>query len=262
MFIDSHAHIDDPKFNNELHEILKNAREAGIGKIITIAASRENCGSAVATARGNKGVFCAVGVIPHDSKNWDSTAADEIRAFAADPANKVVAVGEIGLDFYYDFAPDDVQWTAFKAQMDLARELNLPVVIHNREAQEEMLHYLAEAGQAPYKGVMHCYAGNHEQALRYMELGFHLSFAGNVTFKKAVELQQALERDLLPRLLIETDCPYLAPVPKRGKRNEPAFVAHTAAFIAGKLSMPVEEIAGITSENAEKLFGLPVDETL
>jgi TatD DNase family protein len=262
MLIDSHAHIDDPKFNNELPDILERAREAGVGNIVTIAASRENCKSAAETARNNKGVFCAVGVIPHDAKNWDETAADEIRSFAADPANKVVAVGEIGLDFYYDFAPDDVQWAAFKAQMELARELDLPVVIHNREAQEEMLHYLAEAGLAPYKGVMHCYAGNHEQALRYMELGFHISFAGNVTFKKAVELQLALKRDLLPRLLIETDCPYLTPVPKRGKRNEPAYVAHTAAFIAEKLNMPVEEIANITSENAQRLFKLPDNERI
>jgi TatD DNase family protein len=210
----------------------------------------------VRVAEGYENVYAAAGVHPHDARLFDDAAAERLRKLLAG-SPRVVAWGEIGLDYHYDHSPRDVQREVFRRQLRLAREVALPVIIHSREADEDTVEILArEWAGAARGGVMHCFGGGLWMAERALELGFYISFAGNVTFKKAEPLREVARIVPPDRLLVETDCPYLAPVPHRGRRNEPAFVADTARFLAELRGTTPEELGRATSDNFSRLFGV------
>jgi TatD DNase family protein len=211
---------------------------------------------AVELAERHQDVYAAVGVHPHDAKLFDDTAERRLLNLAQE-SKRVIAWGEIGLDYHYDHSPREIQREVFRRQLRLARGEHLPVVIHSRDADEDTITILREELTGyPRAGVLHCFGGSLAMALAALELGFFISFAGNLTFKKADDLREVARQLPLNRLLIETDCPYLTPVPFRGKRNEPARVVETARFLAGLLGLDLEEIGRITSENFARLFGV------
>src|SRR5215218_6414148 len=258
MFIDSHAHIDGEEFDADRDEVVARAREAGVRAILNVGTGDPhgaNFERAVAVAERYEGVYAAVGVHPHDAKLYDEAAERLILEFVR--GARVVAVGEIGLDYHYDNSPRDVQREVFARQLRLARAEGLPVIIHSRDADEETLEILrAEYAGTERGGVMHCFGGGPALAEGALGLGFYISFAGNVTFKKAEPLREVARTVPPERLLVETDCPYLAPVPHRGRRNEPAHVAATARFLAELRGVSVEELGRATSENFSRLFGV------
>ncbi len=258
MFVDSHAHIDGEEFDADRDEVVARAREAGVRAILNVGTGDPHGGNferAVAAAERYEGVYAAVGVHPHDAKLYTEAAERLVLEFVR--GRRVVAVGEIGLDYHYDNSPRDVQREVFARQLRLAREEGLPVIIHSREADGETLEILrAEYAGAERGGVMHCFGGGAALAEGALALGFYISFAGNVTFKKADALREVAAAVPLERLLVETDCPYLAPAPFRGRRNEPAYVVETARFLAGLRGVGHEELGRITSENFARLFGV------
>ena len=258
MFVDSHAHIDGEEFDADRDGVVARAREAGVRAILNVGTGDPHGGNferAVAVAEKFEGVYAAVGVHPHDAKLYTEAAERLVLQFVR--SRRVVAVGEIGLDYHYDNSPRDVQREVFAKQLRLAREERLPVIIHSREADEETLEILrAEYAGAERGGVMHCFGGGPALAEGALGLGFYISFAGNVTFKKADALREVARTVPLERLLVETDCPYLAPVPHRGRRNEPAYVAATARFLAELRGVSHEELGRATSENFARLFGV------
>ena len=258
MFVDSHAHIDGEEFDADRDEVVARAREAGVRAILNVGTGDPHVGNferAVAVAEKYEGVYAAVCVHPHDAKLYDDVAEGLLLEFVRN--GRVVAVGEIGLDYHYEHSPREVQRDVFARQLGLARAEGLPVIIHSREADEETLEILrAEYAGAVRGGVMHCFGGGPALAEGALELGFYISFAGNVTFKKADALREVALNVPLERLLVETDCPYLAPVPHRGRRNEPAYVAATARFLADLRGVSHEELGRITSENFARLFGV------
>ena len=259
MFIDSHAHIDGEEFDADRDEVIARARAAGVGAILNVGTGDPRSGSlerAVRVAEAYENVYAAAGVHPHDARLFDDAVGEQLRKLLAG-SPRAVAWGEIGLDYHYDHSPRDVQREVFRRQLRLAHEAALPVVIHSREADEDTVEILAEGWQAAGRGgVMHCFGGGLRMAERVLELGFHVSFAGNVTFKKAEPLREAARLVPLDRLLVETDCPYLAPVPHRGRRNEPAFAADTARFVAELRGVSPEELGRVTTENFARLFGV------
>jgi TatD DNase family protein len=238
-YSDSHAHLTFDRFDEDRDAVIERARAAGLEWIITVSSylgDAERCADVAATYPG---VHFTVGVHPHEAKGWTNEVADGLRAAGRRP--KLVAVGEIGLDFHYDHSPRETQRAVFRAQIGLARELGLPIVIHTREAWSETLAILEEENGAAVGGVFHCFSGGPEEARRCLDLGFYLSFAGPITFKNPGRLPEAVAMVPLDRLLIETDAPFLTPHPFRGRRNEPAMVVHVAQRIA--------EIRGVTSES-------------
>jgi TatD DNase family protein len=258
MFIDSHAHIDGPEFDADREEMLARANAAGISLILNVGTGDPHSGAlerAVALGKTHDSVYTAIGTHPHDARLYDDKAEDKIKTLIE--SERVLAWGEIGLDFHYDNSPRDVQVAVFKRQLRAARECDLPVIIHTREAEAATIEILeSEYTGAERRGVFHCFSGSTHLARRAIELGFMISFSGILTFKKADELRQIASEVPLNRLLIETDCPYLTPVPYRGKRNEPAFVVEVARCLAGIHSVAIEEIGRVTSENFRKLFAL------
>ena len=258
MFTDSHAHIDGEEFDADRDEVVARARGAGVRTILNVGTGDPHGGNferAVAVAEKYEGVYAAVGVHPHDAKLYDETAERLLLEFVR--SRRVVALGEIGLDYHYDNSPRAVQREVFVRQLRLARAERLPVIIHSRDADAETLEILrAEYAGAVRGGVMHCFGGGPALAEGALGLGFHISFAGNVTFKKADALREVARTVPAERLLIETDCPYLAPVPHRGRRNEPAHVVETARFLAGLRGVSPEEFGRATSENFSRLFGV------
>jgi TatD DNase family protein len=253
MLIDTHCHLNHERLEEDLNACLERAASAGVRQMIVVSYDLASSELAVAQAEAHPGVlFAAVGVHPHDSKDWDAATEARLRELSARPA--VVAIGEIGLDFHYGFSPRDAQYAAFRAQLDLAREVALPIVIHCREAYAETLEILANAGVEQTGGVMHCWAGNPAQARQTVELGMALGFGGTLTFKNAEEVREAA-RDASPEaLLVETDAPYLAPMPHRGKRNEPALTRLVAERLAEVRGVPVAEIEALTTANARRVF--------
>jgi TatD DNase family protein len=238
--IDSHCHLTAEAFREDLPAVLARARAAGVTRMVTIGTSPQDWGAALALAAAEPDIACACGVHPHEAAagGWEG-----LRSL------KIVAVGEIGLDYHYDFAPRDKQRDAFAAQLQLAQEMALPVIIHEREAAEDVLAVLDREGCPP--GVWHCFSGDADLAREVLARGLHLGFGGLVTFRRGTEGIRAAARMCPPdRLLLETDAPYLAPVPHRGRRNEPAFVADTARFLGGLRGEPVDGAA------AAALFGL------
>ena len=222
MLVDTHAHLSDERLAGELPRWLQAARQAGVTRIINVGADVETSRLAVQQAEAHAGVYAAVGLHPHDAKKWDAAAAAELTRMTQHRC--VVAYGEIGLDYYYDFSPRDLQQEVFRAQLALAKERRLPVIIHDREAHQDALAILKSEGPYPAGGVMHCYSGSEQLLAEYLDLGFYISFAGPVTFKNAKRPLAAAQQVPLDRLLVETDCPYLTPEPYRGRLNHPAHV--------------------------------------
>jgi TatD DNase family protein len=251
--IDTHAHLDEEAFRPDRADVIGRARETGLEHVVTIGTTAASSRLAVEIAQANPLVYAAVGIQP----NYVSEAApddwDIIAELVTQP--KVVAIGETGLDRYWDKAPFDLQVEYFARHMALARKHDLPFVVHCREAEKDVVAQLrAAAADGPLQGVMHSFSGDFETALACVELGLYISFAGMVTFKKNDALRAVAAQIPLNRLLIETDSPYLAPVPYRGKRNEPAYVRHTAECLAGIRNMSLDEIAELTTANARRLF--------
>jgi TatD DNase family protein len=237
--------------------VLARARAAGVRRIVVIGAVGDmaRARSAVALAERDPDVFATVATHPHDADQMTEAWWDEHGQLARHP--RVVAIGETGLDFYYDHSAREAQAVAFRRFVALARKVGKPVVCHVRDAHAEARAILADTGAAEVGGIIHCFTGTPDDAAAYVELGFHVSFSGIVTYKNAQPLRDAVRRVPLDRLLIETDCPYLAPIPMRGKRNEPAFVVHTAAVVAREAGVSVAELAAATVANTERVFRLP-----
>jgi len=259
MFIDSHAHIDGEEFDADRDETVARAREAGVRAILNVGTGDPHGGNferAVGVAEKYEGVYAAVGVHPHDARLYDEEAERRLLSIVR-RGPPVVAWGEIGLDFHYDNSPRDTQREVFARQLRLAREEGLPVIIHSREADDETVEILRkEYSGAPRGGIMHCFGGGLPMAEAVLELGFMISFAGNVTFKKAENLREVARAVPPERLLVETDCPFLAPVPFRGRRNEPSYVVETARFLSELRGVGHEELGRVTSENFARFFGL------
>ena len=259
MFVDSHAHIDGEEFDADREEVIERARAAGVRAILNVGTGDPHGGNferAVAVAEKYEGVYAAAGVHPHDARLYDDEA-ERLLLDVLRGSGRVVALGEIGLDYYYDNSPREVQREVFARQLRLAREEGLPVIIHSREADEDTAEILRrELEGSGVRGMMHCFGGGKALADSALGLGFMVSFAGNVTFKKAEALREVAAVVPLERLLVETDCPFLAPVPFRGRRNEPAYVVETARFLAGLRGVGHEEMGRVTTENFASLFGL------
>jgi len=259
MFIDSHAHIDGAEFDADREAVIERARDAGVSAILNVGTGDPNSGAfqrAVELAEQHATVYAAVGVHPHDARLFDRSAEELITKLATQSA-RVIAWGEIGLDFHYDNSPRDVQLKVFSRQLQLARELRLPVIIHTREAETETIALLkSEWVGSGLPGIMHCFSGSLALAQEAMVLGFSISFSGIVTFKKADELREIAKQVPFDRLLIETDCPFLSPVPFRGKRNEPAYVVEVARCLAELRDLSLEEVGRTTTDNFNRLFQL------
>jgi TatD DNase family protein len=253
MTIDSHAHLEMGAFNDDREAVITRAKKAGITGIITIGVTLADSEKGVDIAGLYDIVYASVGVHPHEVNEIGADTYDRLRTLAR--REKVVAVGEIGLDFYYNHSPKDLQFRHFADQLDLAVELNLPVVIHDREAHLETLEFLGYR-KGRLRGVLHCFSGDLEMAKKCVDMGFTVSIAGPITYKKSEQLQEVAREIPLEKMLIETDAPYLAPQPWRGKRNEPAYVIETARRVAEIRGITAAEVELATEMNARRLFGL------
>jgi TatD DNase family protein len=257
MHVDSHAHLDDSDFNADREAVIERARAAGLRYLLTVGGGTgpDNLEAPVALAERHDWIYATVGVHPHDARRFAEHHAEQICQLAQH--SKVVGIGEIGLDYYRDLSPRETQKRVLVRQLELAREARLPIITHCRDAWPE----LREIIQAHWKssglgGILHCFSGSRQDALKFLDWGFRVSFAGNVTYKKAENLREAAREIPLDRLLTETDCPYLAPVPYRGKRNEPAFVIEVARTLAALRKLGAEELGEIVVRNFERLFEL------
>jgi TatD DNase family protein len=258
-FIDSHCHIDGSEYDADREEVIARARDAAVAMMLNVGTGDPHSGvfeRAVALAEQYEQIYAAVGVHPHDAKLFDEPAEHRLRNLVRQSC-KVIAWGEIGLDYHYDHSPREVQRSVFQHQLRIARELKLPVVIHSREANEDTIKIIREE-LAGYDraGVLHCFGGDLPMAREAIDLGFYISFAGNLTFKKAGDLRDVARQLPLERLLVETDCPYLTPVPYRGRRNEPVRVVETGKCLAELHGIETDELGRITSENFARLFEL------
>lgn len=254
MLFDTHAHLNDEAFIEDLEKVLARAKEAGVGSIANIGYDLPSSQRAVEIAQLYSSCYAAVGIHPHDAETVTNQTYEELKKLLQQP--KVVAIGEIGLDYYRDLSPRDKQQTVFREQIELAKEYKLPITIHDRDAHGDILKIIKEEQAGEYGGILHCFSGSWEMAKVCMNLGFHISLAGPVTFKNAKRLQEIAPKIPLDYLLLETDCPYLTPEPYRGKRNEPAYVAEIAKFIAHLRKMDLEELAEKTTFNAKKVYRL------
>ncbi len=255
LLVDSHCHLDFDDFTDERAQVLARAREAGVGWMLTIGTRVTAFDGVLAIAEQAENVFCSVGIHPHEAAREPSLTAEHLVRMAA-RSPKVVGFGEAGLDYYYDHSPREDQRRVFRTHAAAAREAQLPLIVHTRDADEETLQILREEQSAgAFPGLIHCFSTGRQLAEGAIDLGMYISLSGILTFPRAETLREIV-RDLpLERLLVETDSPYLAPVPRRGKRNEPAFVAHTAAKLAEIKGLSPEEVARATTENFFRLFG-------
>jgi TatD DNase family protein len=253
MLIDTHTHLDDARYDADRDAMIQRARQAGVTAFVTIGCDLTTSRSAVTLADRHADIYASIGVHPHEVKHIRDDWYDELRRLAQHA--KVVAYGEIGLDYHYNHSPPKDQRERFREQIQLARDLHLPVVIHTREAQEDTISILKEEKASEVGGVFHCFSGDAWLAKDALDLGFYLSFSGILTFNNATMLREIAKQTPLDRVLIETDCPYLTPVPHRGKRNEPAFVSHVARQLAEiHPDLSLEQIEEATTENAKRLF--------
>ena len=259
LLFDSHAHLDDPRFDADRDEVIKGLRDGGVGRVMTVGCwnAEEGFGTVPDLINRFDNIYGALGVHPHDalaaSEFKGRDPLEVIREMALKD-KRIVAIGETGLDYHYKHSPPEVQKEFFRRQIALARELNLPLIVHSREAADDTISILKEEGASD--GILHCFSGDRAMAKDALKLGFYLSFSGVITFRNADELVEVVRETPLEKILVETDSPYLAPVPKRGKRNEPAFVAYTAAKIAEIKGLTVEDVARITALNTAGLLGL------
>lgn len=257
-FIDSHAHIDAPAFDADRDQVIAAAVDSGVELILDIGAAYPEQGTfdtAIALSEKYDCIYLAFGFHPHHARLYDPEWEERLLRLSSHP--KVIAWGEIGLDYYYDNSPREVQRKVFRRQLHLARQRQLPVVIHTREAEEDTLNILrAEWPAERFGGILHCFTGTQEMAQACLELGFTISFSGIVTFKKAEELRKVVRQTPVDRILIETDCPFLAPSPHRGKRNEPAYVRYVAQHVAALKGLSEEELGRITGNTFYRIFDL------
>lgn len=251
---DSHCHLDDGQFDADRETMIESMPAQGVAACLTCGSDVASSGASLHLASQHEFIFAAAGIHPHEASKSKPDDLTAIERMLSEP--KVLALGEIGLDFYYDFSPRDVQEELLSRQLDLAYRLGKPVVLHVREAHGAMLSLLRARQDRLPGGVLHCFSGSAESAAEYEKLGFYISFAGSLTFKNAQKLQTAAMAVSLDRLLIETDSPYLSPVPFRGKRNEPGRVAEVCRFLAQLRGMAYEEMAELTFRNACRLFGI------
>lgn len=250
MYFDSHAHYDDERFDEDREELIESLKSKGVDYIVNAAADMKSCFTSLELAHQYDFIFSSVGVHPHDVKDLTEKDIETMEKLAEDP--KVVAVGEIGLDYYYDNSPRDDQRQWFKRQLEMAKKLDLPVIIHSREASEETYDIIMASGVK--EGVIHCFSGSLELAKEYVKRGFYIGVGGSLTFKNAKKTVRVVEGIDLDHILIETDCPYLTPIPHRGERNDSSYLQFVVAKIAEIKGVSVEEVAKISSENAKKLF--------
>lgn len=253
-WIDSHAHLNDKAFELDLERIIESSLEAGVKAFLVPGFDLVSSVKAVELAKKYQTIWAAVGIHPHDAKSWDQAVATQLEQLLVEP--KVVAVGEIGLDYHYNHSTKEEQLRAFIEQINIAQQYHKPVIIHNREAHQDTFETLTREGVGAAGGVMHCFSGSKQMAIEFIKLGFHISFAGSLTFKNAVKLREAASEIPLEKLLVETDCPYLAPHPHRGQRNEPLYVKLVGEKLAEIKKLPVKEVMGITSDNFKALFKL------
>jgi TatD DNase family protein len=253
MLVDSHCHLDYLERDGDLDEVIARARQAGVGVLITICTKLSEFDRVSDIAERYDEVYCSVGVHPHEAAREGQRGPERLIELAAHA--KVVGIGETGLDYYYEHSPRARQQESFRAHIHAARQSGLPVIVHTRDADQDTIAILREArAEGPFTGVIHCFTAGAELARAALDLGLYISVAGIVTFKKAEDLRATLREIPLERLLVETDAPYLAPVPKRGKRNEPAFVAHTVAALAELKGVSPDELTRITGDNVFHLF--------
>jgi TatD DNase family protein len=253
MIFDSHAHLDDEKFDEDREAVIERALAAGIAGIINVGTNRASSAASVQLAARYPEIFAAVGIHPHDAK--EAKEEDYLQMAQWAKADKVVAVGEIGLDYYYDLSPREIQKQVFIRQLDVARQSGMPIIIHNRDSHKDMMEILQTQAKG-LTGVFHCFSGSLEMAKELIKMGLYISIAGPVTFKNAQKLPEVIAGIPLERLLVETDSPYLTPHPYRGKRNEPAHVRLVVNQIAAIMAMEPEQVAEITRENVKALFGV------
>jgi len=252
MLIDSHAHLEMKEFDADRKDVIERAGLAGVDVMVTVGTNLALSRKALTIARQYENIYATIGVHPHDVAKAGDKTFDELKVLAQDP--KVVAYGEIGLDFFRNISPREIQVEMFARQLELACEWNLPVIIHDRDAHEQTLR-MVKASRVR-RGVFHCFSGDWEMAKQCIDLGFYISVPGVVTFDKSQKLHEVVRQAPIEYLLLETDCPYLTPVPHRGKRNEPSFMVHTAEKVAEIKGLSPEEVAQTTADNTRKLFRL------
>jgi len=254
MLIDSHAHLEMEEFDHDREQMLERAVKGGVTRTITIGTDLPSSAKAVELATKYDFLFSAVGCHPHNAKECDKGTLRELEKLASGP--RVVAWGEIGLDFFKLYSEREEQIVSFQEQLDLACRLDLPVIIHDRDAHQEILDILKRNRSIRPRGVIHCFSGDYPTAMEFISLGFFISIPGTVTYKKAADIREVAARIPIDTLLVETDAPYLTPVPFRGKRNEPLFVVHTAEKVAALRGMDFHEFCARTEENTSRVFGL------
>jgi TatD DNase family protein len=254
MLFDTHVHLNADQYKDDLEEVIERAQSAGVEYMVVVGFDRETIQKAMEITEKYDFIYASVGWHPVDAVDMKPEDLEWIQELASHP--KVVALGEMGLDYYWDKSPKDVQQEVFRQQIRLARKVNLPIIIHNRDATEDVVRILKEEKVEEVGGIMHCFTGSLEVAKQCMDMNMYISFGGPVTFKNAKKPKEVAVQIPLDKLLIETDCPYLTPHPYRGKRNEPSYVSYVAEQIAELKEMDYEELARKTTENAKKLFGI------
>ncbi len=257
MFFDSHAHYDDDRFNEDRHELLSAMPQNKVNYIVNAAADINSSNEGVRLSEEYNFIYAGVGVHPHSVEELDETnqgkaTLDYLEELVNHP--KVVAIGEIGLDYYYEHSPRKVQRIWFQRQMELAEKVNLPIIVHSRDAAKETFDMIRESGLN--KGVIHCFSGSAEMALEYIKMGFYIGVGGTITFNNARRSVEVVEQIPLESIVIETDCPYLTPMPHRGKRNDSTYLSHIAQKIADIKNITIDEVAKVTTNNAKKLFNI------
>ncbi|HEX7065172.1 MAG TPA: TatD family hydrolase [Bacillales bacterium] len=254
MLFDTHTHVNIDQFDEDRTEVIERAREAGVSKMVVVGFDNETIDGAMALAETYDFIYAAVGWHPVDAIDATEKDFQRLEQLASHP--KVVALGEMGLDYHWDKSPKDIQIEVFKRQIELAKQVRLPIIIHNREATGDIIEVLKEQNAAEVGGIMHCFSAGLQEARECLDMNFYISFGGPVTFKNAKLPKEVAKEIPLDRLLVETDCPFLSPHPYRGKRNEPARVKLVAEKIAELKEMDYEELAQITFDNARRLFGI------
>jgi TatD DNase family protein len=253
MLIDSHSHIEMKAFDRDRDQVIARAKDVGVDYIIAVGISLEDCKRVVSVTKKYKKVYGVIGIHPHHAKDIDNRTYDSLRQMVNN--DKIVAYGEIGLDFFRNLSPRDVQIKRFGEQLELASELGLPVVIHDREAHAQTMNIL-EQWEGDKRGIIHCFSGDYGMARKCLDMGFYISIPGTITFRNSGQLRDVVKKVPMDRLLVETDAPFLTPQSKRGERNEPAYVIYTALRIAEIKGVPVEEVERITYKNTLNVFGI------